>query len=72
MRPVSPASAQPRTETSHRPGHLAQGISIFDAKAGIALTDTFVKVIAWYDNEWGYSCKCIELARYMAKADGKA
>jgi glyceraldehyde 3-phosphate dehydrogenase len=47
-------------------------ISIFDAKAGIALTDTFVKVIAWYDNEWGYSCKCIELARYMAKADGKA
>ena len=47
-------------------------ISIFDAKAGIALTDTFVKVVAWYDNEWGYSCKCIELARHMAAADGKA
>lgn len=46
-------------------------ISIFDAKAGIALTDTFVKVVAWYDNEWGYSCKCIELVEHMAKVDGK-
>ncbi len=45
-------------------------ISIFDAKAGIALTDTFVKVVAWYDNEWGYSCKCLELVEHMAKADG--
>ena len=40
--------------------------SVFDAKAGIALTDTFVKLVAWYDNEWGYSCKCIDLIRYMA------
>ena len=47
-------------------------ISIFDAKAGIALTDTFVKVVSWYDNEWGYSCKCLELVRHMAKVDGKA
>lgn len=46
-------------------------ISIFDAKAGIALTDTFVKVVSWYDNEWGYSSKCIELVRHMAKVDGK-
>ncbi|MFM7634242.1 MAG: type I glyceraldehyde-3-phosphate dehydrogenase [Cyanobacteriota bacterium] len=41
--------------------------SVFDAKAGIALTDTFVKLVAWYDNEWGYSCKCIDLIRHMAK-----
>jgi len=39
--------------------------SIFDAKAGIALTDTFVKLVSWYDNEWGYSCKVIDLIAYM-------
>ena len=39
--------------------------SVFDAGAGIALTDTFMKLVAWYDNEWGYSCKCIDLMRYM-------
>lgn len=40
---------------------------VFDAGAGIALTDTFVKVVAWYDNEWGYSCKCLDLILHMAK-----
>ena len=40
--------------------------SIFDAGAGIALTDTFVKVVSWYDNEWGYSTKVVELIQFMA------
>ncbi len=39
--------------------------SIFDAKAGIALNDNFVKVVSWYDNEWGYSNKLIDLVQYM-------
>ena len=43
--------------------------SIFDSKAGIALTDTFVKLVAWYDNEWGYSHKLVDLAIYIAGVD---
>lgn len=39
--------------------------SIFDADAGIALNDNFVKVVAWYDNEWGYSNKVADLISYM-------
>lgn len=39
--------------------------SIFDAGAGIGLNDNFVKVVSWYDNEWGYSCKVVELIEYM-------
>ncbi len=39
--------------------------SVFDADAGIALDSTFVKVVAWYDNEWGYSCKCLEMVRVI-------
>lgn len=45
--------------------------SIFDAGAGIALTDTFVKVVAWYDNEWGYSNKVLMLIEHMNKVDHK-
>jgi glyceraldehyde 3-phosphate dehydrogenase (phosphorylating) len=41
--------------------------SVFDAEAGIALDSTFVKVVAWYDNEWGYSNKVVEMARVIAK-----
>ncbi|MDR1981435.1 MAG: type I glyceraldehyde-3-phosphate dehydrogenase [Tannerellaceae bacterium] len=44
--------------------------SIFDAKAGIALTGTFVKLVAWYDNEWGYSSKVLELIAHMKKVNG--
>jgi len=40
--------------------------SVFDADAGIALDKTFIKVVAWYDNEWGYSCKVLEMARVIA------
>ena len=45
--------------------------SIFDAKAGIALTDKFVKVVSWYDNEMGYSNKICELICHMAKVDNQ-
>jgi glyceraldehyde 3-phosphate dehydrogenase len=44
--------------------------SIFDAGAGIALNDKFVKLIAWYDNEWGYSRRVVDLLKFAAKQDG--
>ncbi len=43
--------------------------SIFDAKAGIMLNEHFVKLVAWYDNEWGYSNKLLDLIKHMAKVD---
>jgi len=44
--------------------------SVFDADAGIMLNSTFAKLISWYDNEWGYSCKVLMLIEHMAKIDG--
>ena len=44
----------------------AAATSTFDAEAGIQLDDSFVKLIAWYDNEWGYSCKVVEMTRVIA------
>ena len=41
--------------------------SVFDAGAGMALNDQFMKLVAWYDNEWAYSCKCIDLMQHMAE-----
>jgi len=41
--------------------------SVFDAEAGLALDSTFIKVVSWYDNEWGYSNKVLEMIRVMSK-----
>eukprot|EP00928_Gymnodinium_smaydae_P084640 TRINITY_DN6791_c0_g2_i3.p1 TRINITY_DN6791_c0_g2~~TRINITY_DN6791_c0_g2_i3.p1 ORF type:complete len:165 (+),score=45.30 TRINITY_DN6791_c0_g2_i3:130-624(+) len=43
--------------------------SIFDVNAGIALSSTFVKLVSWYDNEWGYSNRLVDLAVFMSKKD---
>jgi glyceraldehyde 3-phosphate dehydrogenase len=45
--------------------------SVFDAGAGMALNDTFMKLVAWYDNEWAYSCKCIDLIQHMDSSGEK-
>jgi glyceraldehyde 3-phosphate dehydrogenase len=46
--------------------------SIFDVNAGIQLSDTFVKIVSWYDNEWGYSNRVVDLAAWMACVEAKA
>ncbi|KAI9494233.1 glyceraldehyde 3-phosphate dehydrogenase [Zychaea mexicana] len=46
--------------------------SIFDAEAGISLNDNFCKLVSWYDNEFGYSCRVVDLVEYVAKKDGNA
>merc|ERR1711988_1118264 len=45
--------------------------TVFDAEAGIMLTPTFVKLVSWYDNEWGYSTRLVDLVGLMAAKDGK-
>jgi len=44
--------------------------SVFDVKAGISLNDNFAKLVSWYDNEWGYSLRCLDLVAEIAKKDG--
>lgn len=44
--------------------------SIFDAKAGIGLNDNFHKLVSWYDNEWGYSNRVLDLAEHIRKVSG--
>jgi glyceraldehyde 3-phosphate dehydrogenase len=46
--------------------------SIVDVKAGIPLNDHFIKLVSWYDNEWGYSRRVLDLLAYIAKVDAKA
>ena len=49
---------------------LLAGSTVFDSKAGIMLSPTFVKLVAWYDNEWGYSSRLCDLVGLMAHRDG--
>jgi glyceraldehyde 3-phosphate dehydrogenase len=42
-------------------------VAVFDSEAGLALDKSFVKIVAWYDNEWGYAAKCLEMVRVVAK-----
>ena len=49
---------------------LGAAVTLCDAGAGIALSDRFYKVVSWYDNEWGYSNRVVDLIAYMARRDG--
>ena len=45
--------------------------SIYDSKAGIQLSDRFFKIVSWYDNEYGYASRCVDMLAMMARHDGK-
>ena len=62
---MSTSGAAPRLGFGWHPNGDAR-TSIFDAEAGIALDGTFVKLVSWYDNEWGYSNKCLEMVKVVA------
>ncbi|MCK7576647.1 MAG: hypothetical protein MZV65_12585 [Chromatiales bacterium] len=72
------AASQPATSAGRARLHRREGgldrlpsatrySSIFDAEAGIALDDTFVKVVSWYDNEYGYTCNMLRFVQHVAK-----
>jgi glyceraldehyde 3-phosphate dehydrogenase len=51
---------------------IGEAAAVFDARSGIMLNDTFAKLVAWYDNEWGYSCRVLDLIEYMRGVDSRA
>eukprot|EP00549_Striatella_unipunctata_P010184 CAMPEP_0118700480 /NCGR_PEP_ID=MMETSP0800-20121206/16604_1 /TAXON_ID=210618 ORGANISM="Striatella unipunctata, Strain CCMP2910" /NCGR_SAMPLE_ID=MMETSP0800 /ASSEMBLY_ACC=CAM_ASM_000638 /LENGTH=72 /DNA_ID=CAMNT_0006601065 /DNA_START=1 /DNA_END=215 /DNA_ORIENTATION=+ len=63
MKPFLGYSDEPLVSTDYE-GDVRS--SIFDAGAGIMLSPTFVKLVAWYDNEWGYSCRVVDLMKHVA------
>ena len=67
-----PGYLDPLRQVDRRIGFFGHGLvvtrsSIFDAEAGMSLDSSFVKVVSWYDNEWGYSSKILEMARVVGK-----
>mmetsp|Transcript_17535 Transcript_17535/g.26849 ORF Transcript_17535/g.26849 Transcript_17535/m.26849 type:complete len:380 (-) Transcript_17535:65-1204(-) len=68
MKPFLGYSDEPLVSTDYE-GDVRS--SIFDAGAGIMLSPTFVKLVAWYDNEWGYSCRVVDLMKHVATVDAK-
>jgi glyceraldehyde 3-phosphate dehydrogenase len=68
MKPFLGYSDEPLVSTDFEGDHRS---SIFDADAGIMLNPKFVKLVAWYDNEWGYSCRVVDLMKHVAMVDAK-
>ena len=64
---MQPAADGAATVSSDSVGCAAS--CVVDPAAGLALNDTFVKLVAWYDNEWGYSNRVVELIAHMASVD---
>merc|ERR1712130_786355 len=68
MKPFLGFSDEPLVSTDYEGQTIS---SVFDADAGIMLNEKFVKLIAWYDNEWGYSCRVVDLMKHCAAVDAK-